>query len=279
MKTYDCFTFFNELDVLEIRLQEMWDVTDIFVINEANIGFSGKSKEYVLLDNWSRFKPYADKIRHILINDVPETNVSWTREHFQRRALDRGLYDMQTEDLIVVSDVDEIPRAQVIQMIQVDTNNYDRYILGHPLLQYKINYMKVFDIHKQENIMVTRGRVYTNAQQEREFTFPWNAKPTNTVSIAHGGWHFSYFGHDDQLAIKKLQNYSHTEHDTPDRINRHNIEWFVKNKCGNNGPTDPERFEYVKVNDYFPECITKNLEKWKDLIVPDAMYDVMDIYK
>ena len=68
MKTYDCFTFFNELDVLEIRLKEMWDVTDYFVIAESNLSHSGKPKDYILLDNWERFKPYEEKIRRIPVS-------------------------------------------------------------------------------------------------------------------------------------------------------------------------------------------------------------------
>ena len=60
MKVYDCFTFYNEFDTLEIRLQEMWDQVDHFVIAEANTTHSGVAKPFMLLDNWERFKPYAD---------------------------------------------------------------------------------------------------------------------------------------------------------------------------------------------------------------------------
>ena len=183
MKVYDCFTFFNELDVLEIRLQEMWDVTDYFVIAESNMSHSGKTKDYILLDNWNRFKPYADKIRRIDVNDMPETNDSWVRERFQRRSLGRGLTDMTPEDLVIVSDLDEIPRADAVAMIKEDENDYAKYVLTIPMFQYKINYMKIFDISKQRNIMCTRGRAFTDAQQEREFTFPWTPDYEDTVYI------------------------------------------------------------------------------------------------
>jgi len=62
-------------------------------------------------------------------------------------------------------------------------------------------------------------------------------------------------------AITKIQNFAHTETDTPDMIAKHNIDWFIENKCGHHGPSNPERFEYVVVDEYFPDCITKNFRK------------------
>ena len=146
MKVYDCFTFFNELDVLEIRLQEMWDTTDYFVIAESNLSHSGKPKDYILLDNWDRFKPYADKIRRIQVDDMPETKDSWVRERFQRKSIDRGLTDMNPEDLVIVSDMDEVPRAEAVEMVKEDENDWDKYILCIPMFQYQLNFMKFLDL-------------------------------------------------------------------------------------------------------------------------------------
>jgi hypothetical protein len=278
MKTYDCFPFFNELDILEIRLQELWNSVDYFVISEANMSHSGKPKEFILLDNWERFKPYADKIKHIKVEDMPDTPDSWAREKFQRWCLTRGLTDMQPDDIIITADCDEIPRGEAVDMIKVDNNDYSRYILSIPMFQYKINYMKIFNIAKQPNIIVTRGRSYTHAQQEREYTFPWVQKPDDTVEIDHAGWHFTYFG-DDKNAINKIQNFAHTETDTPEMIARHSIDWMTRNKSGHHGPKHLERFEYVVVDDYFPEAITKNLDKWQHMIIPDAAFRVTDLYR
>lgn len=279
MKVYDCFPFFNELDVLEIRLQEMWDVTDYFVIAESNLSHSGKPKEYILLDNWERFKPYADKIRRIDVNDMPQTNDSWVREKYQRYSLGKGLFDKQPDDLIITSDCDEIPRAEAIQAIKEDENNYDRYILGMPMFQFRMNYMKIVERSHQLSIMVARGRVYTESNQEREFTFPWNPKPADTVQLHHGGWHFTYFG-DDKHAVTKIKNFAHTETDVP-RFTSEKlaIDFMVKNKCGLWGITHHERFEYVKVDDYFPKCVTENLNRWQHMIVPDAQFRVEDLYR
>jgi beta-1,4-mannosyl-glycoprotein beta-1,4-N-acetylglucosaminyltransferase len=239
MKVYDCFPFFNELDVLEIRLQELWDVVDIFILAESNQSHSGKPKEYIFENNKERFAKYASKIRRVQVDDMPDTPDSWVREKYQRWSCSKGLTDVEDGDVIITSDLDEIPRADAITMIKEDENDWDRYILTIPMFQYKINYMKIYDIVKQPNIMVTRARCYTNAQQEREYTFPWVQKPANLVFIDHGGWHFTYFG-DNNHAITKIQNFAHTETDTPEMIAKHDVEWFVKNKCGHHGPTHPE---------------------------------------
>jgi len=278
MKIYDILPFFNELEVLEIRIKELWDVVDYFVVAESNLSHSGKPKEYIFENNIERFAPYMSKIRHIKVDDMPESPDSWVRERFQRKACERGLYDLAPEDIVITSDCDEIARAEIIEMIKEDENDYDRYILFIPQFQYKLNYMKFFQNSKNANIIVTRGRAYTNPQTEREYTFYWNPKPPETVMVDHGGWHFTYFGDNDH-AITKIQNFAHTETDTPDMIARHNIQWFIDNKYGHHGPKDPERFEYVQVNEYFPKCITENLDQWQHMIIPHAQFTVEDLYR
>jgi Glycosyltransferase family 17 len=278
MKIYDCFTFFNELDLTELRLRTLWDHIDYFVIAESNLSHSGKSKEYIFENNLERFKPFMSKIRHIKIDDMPETTDSWVREKFQRKCLERGLTDRSPEDIVIVSDCDEIIRPELLEMIKQDENDYDRYVLKIPLFQYKINYLMVKPEPAHPKISVTRSRVFTNPDQERTYTFGWIPKPANTVVLEHGGWHFSYFG-DNSNAITKIQNFAHTETDNPDMIARHDIDYFIKNKCGHHGPTNPERFEYVQVDDYFPETITLFLEKWDHMIIPNATATVEDIYQ
>jgi hypothetical protein len=270
--------FFNELDVLEIRLQEMWDIVDYFVISEANIGHSGKPKEYIFENNKDRFEKYMSKIRHIKVDDFPPAREAIERDRYQRYCIHRGLTDIEPEDIIIVSDLDEIPRAEAVQAVIDDENNYERYIFTIPMFQYKINYMKYYDINKQPNIMVTRGRVFTNPQQEREYSFFWNPKPENTVEVDHGGWHFTYFGDNDHC-VNKIKNFAHTEHNVPCIVDEFNIDWMIQNKYGSEGPDNTERFEYVVVNEYFPKCITDNLDRWQNMIIPNAVFHVTDLYR
>lgn len=276
MKVYDCFTFFNELDLLEIRLQELYDTVDYFVIAEANMSHSGNPREYCLLANWERFKPWHDKIRYLQIDDFPVTNNSWVREKFQRIALQRGLTDMAPEDLIIISDLDEIPRADIIDLIKVDKNNYERYVLRVPLFRYKFNFLKWHQPVVNPQMIVTRAHAFTNPEKERDYTHAWLPPAPDVVHLDHAGWHFSYLGNDSN-AVHKLQNFAHTEQNTPEIVNSFSIDRMIQNKCGPN-PTDVEKFEYVILDDYFPKCIVDNQEKYKDLIIPNASVSIFNFY-
>jgi hypothetical protein len=280
MKIYDCFPFFNELDLLEIRFAEMYDLVDYFVLVECNVSHSGNPKEYIFENNKERFAKYLDKVRHIKVDDVPDTTDSWVRERYQRTCIDRGLYDREDDDLIIVSDCDEVPRAELIEMIKEDNSGWNRYILYIPMLQFRLNYMKIYDFTKGANIIVTRAEHYTNGQQEREFTFPWNPKPPETTFVEHGGWHFTYLG-DDEHAVTKIKNFAHTETNIPRFTENLSINFLIQNRCGLWGPAHPEkeRFEWVKVDDYYPKAITENLERWNKWIIPDAVFSITDLYR
>ena len=123
--------------------------------------------------------------------------------------------------------------------------------------------MKYFDISKQPNIMVTRGHVFTNPQQEREYTWPWTPRPADIVFVDHAGWHFTYFG-DDTNIVTKLKNFAHTESDVPRFTSGElKIEWMIENKYGLWGPDHHERYDIVVVDDYFPKYITENIGERK----------------
>lgn len=282
MKIYDCFTFFNEFDVLELRLQELWDTVDYFVISEANITHQNKDKPYYLEQNWDRFEKYAEKIRHIKVDDMPRSAHTWDNERYQRRMISRGLTDLQPEDIVVVSDCDEIPRPEALEMIREDTNDYDRYILAIPLNYYKLNYMMIHPVIKQNNIIVTRGRAFTDPQKERERTFhtaslPMHYADNEQCIIEHGGWHFTYFG-DTEHAKTKIKSFAHAETDVPNIMDRLDVDEMISRKLGLGWETSPERFEYIEVNDYFPRTVVDNLDKWKHMIIDGPCKNIYEIY-
>jgi len=92
-RIFDCFTFLNEFDLLEIRLHELAQVVDRFVIAESPVTFTGRPKPLHFLDNRARFAAFADKIIHIVVDDQPVTDSAWEREWHQRNALERGIAD------------------------------------------------------------------------------------------------------------------------------------------------------------------------------------------
>lgn len=282
MRVFDCFTFYNELDIAELRIQELWDTVDYFVIAEANKTHQGNPKPFIFKDNWERFEKYASKIRHIMITDMPDSPNTWVREMFQRKCIERGLQDLQDDDIVIVSDCDEIPRPAAVEAIKADENDYDRYILAIPLNYYRFNFLMINPHSKQNNIIVTRGRVFTDPQNERAFTFSRGSLPMHYAEegfcvIEHGGWHFTYFGQTDH-AKNKIKNFAHAETNVPEIMDKLDVNYMIENKVGLLGFDYHERFEYIKVDEYFPQTLLNNLEKYKDMIVPNATKSIYEFY-
>src|SRR5438105_1443502 len=115
---YDCFTFFNELELLEIRLHELETVVDRFVLVESTRTFSNEPKRLVYDANKRQFARWNDRITHVIVNDMPQSDNAWDLEHHQRNAIGRGLTQCELGDTILVSDVDEIPHAGLVERLR-----------------------------------------------------------------------------------------------------------------------------------------------------------------
>jgi hypothetical protein len=97
--------------------------------------------------------------------------------------------------------------------------------------------------------------------------------------IEHGGWHFTFLGNDEQVATKIKSFAHHRETNVPEYMDNLSVENMIKNKYGLAGPSGEEKFDYVKVDDYFPETILNNLETYKHLIIEGAEKTVYDYYE
>src|SRR5712692_10307059 len=111
---YDCFPFFNELDLLEIRLSELAGVVDRFVLVESTRTHTNQPKPLYYHENRTRYSQFSSKIVHIVVEDMPGGENAWVRENHQRNCIIRGLSGCGDDDTILVSDVDEIPRATIV---------------------------------------------------------------------------------------------------------------------------------------------------------------------
>ena len=121
MKIYDCFMYFDEDLILDIRLNTLNNIVDKFVICEATKDHGGKDKD--LKFKKENFPNFKEKIDYIIVDDIP-TNVrphkkNWhenhVRDQFQRNALIRGLKNCEPEDWVMLSDIDEIPDPNKIK--------------------------------------------------------------------------------------------------------------------------------------------------------------------
>ena len=113
---YDCFSFFNELDLLEIRLNVLKDVVDKFVLVEAGETHTGKPKPCYFEENRGRFAAFADRIVYLKIEKFPEGHGAWWNENYQRnqilQALERD--GAKPDDIVLISDMDEIPNPEAV---------------------------------------------------------------------------------------------------------------------------------------------------------------------
>jgi beta-1,4-mannosyl-glycoprotein beta-1,4-N-acetylglucosaminyltransferase len=186
---YDCFMFSDELDLLEIRLSELSPVVDKFVLVEATRTHDNKPKILYYQKNQDRFEAYKDKIIHVIVDDLPDGSNDWTRERHQRDAIVRGLTDAKDDDVIMVSDVDEIPRPSTL-------SKYDPAIgpraLEQLLFQYYIN--NVFGSFMATKILdYASFKQIGTASKVRDTVFP---------RIKDGGWHFSYMRGDEGIKAR-----------------------------------------------------------------------------
>lgn len=117
-RIFDIFPFFNELDLLEIRLNELAGVVDRFVIAEARQTYAGSPKPLYFADNRARFSAFSDRITHVVVDDPPaDARQGWKFQDHQRDALLRGLQDAAPGDLVLLSDVDEIVSAEKLRIV------------------------------------------------------------------------------------------------------------------------------------------------------------------
>lgn len=128
MKVYDCFTFFNEFELLELRLKSLYDVVDYFVLIEADKTQINQPKPFYFDENKERFAEFLPKIRNLKIQmEVPYKGTGdWSIENAQRNSILYGLQDAAPDDLIFISDLDEIWAPDILQRI----NNRQVSLLG-----------------------------------------------------------------------------------------------------------------------------------------------------
>lgn len=278
-KIYDCFTFFNELDLLELRLSELYNHVDYFVLVEGNRTFQNKPKPFYFEENESRFAKYSDKIIHVKVVDMPEHTDAWGREEHQRNAIALGLEDADDDDIIIVSDLDEILRPSTIDSLRNDDSNV---ILGMrmPLFYFRVNHMlTTTDSTYTTWAMACRKKFYTTAEELRKQRFmlngfAYNYNQSGIRMCEHAGWQFSYFG-DSTFAQSKIQSFAHVETNRPEILESIDIDRSIANGDGL-GPNPVERFVSVQVDDYFPNTIINNISRWQNWIVDNPKHSVYD---
>ena len=105
MKIYDCFSYWDEDFLLDLRLNILNDYVDYFVIVEGNKTWQDNKKK--LRFNINKFEKFKNKIIYIPVKDLPGGDDPYLRENYQRNCIERGIKEANEDDLIIISDLDE----------------------------------------------------------------------------------------------------------------------------------------------------------------------------
>jgi len=258
----DCFPFFNELDVLEVRLNALAPYVDMFVLNESPISHSGQPKPLFFQENKDRFKDF--NIKHLIrqpsqIGDVGGSlSDAWRREHADREHLMEGIRDLDPETIIFLSDVDEIP-------------DLSQYKLGtEGAFKQKVYYYYFNCFSNQRHWKGTIVQKLKNIKTMNHTRNHRGRYPTIVV----GGWHFSTLGNAEQVK-HKIENVAHRELDTDEfkSMIEHNREHLI-DPYGGFRPGLPDNWKenrskinvkLTKEDPSGPEWLLKNRERYPDL--------------
>lgn len=207
----DTFMFYNELDVLEIRLKTLDPYIDLFVLVEAEVNHIGGTKELFFEKNKERFSNWLPKIRHVIVTkeESPTDTNPWSREKYQRGCILRGLDEGASADgtfqgpipedsIVMVSDVDEIPDMSLIKWEHLP----HRVLSVHMwMYQYNFNYLFTGEpwigtVITQVDLLKQHGPNYF---RDGRWKFPVQQ---------YAGWHLSSFG-DEKHVLNKMRTFAH----------------------------------------------------------------------
>jgi hypothetical protein len=248
MKIFDCFTYFNEENLLRVRFEELGNIVDHFVIVEASETFTGKEKPFHLdqLPDWA--KKWEDKIIKIRIHfnspDLSMVKSPWEREHYQRNAIRFGLEKAEPDDIIIISDADEIVNSNIVRQLKlVETP------ARLDVKQYFWNYNWQVPEHCNQGARPIVARFKDlEAQSCQEL------RAGTWYAIPDAGWHFSFFT-DIENIKNKIESFAHTEYNLEEYKDDQEI---LRRISEGMDPFDRFPLKYYEVDETYPDWVYKN---------------------
>jgi beta-1,4-mannosyl-glycoprotein beta-1,4-N-acetylglucosaminyltransferase len=241
MKIIDSFIFYNEIDLLFYRLSILDEYVDKFILVESTHTFSGHQKPLFYNENKARFEKFNNKIIHVIVDDIPykypridyKLNQQWENEYHQRNCIKRGLdtiiHILNDDDIILTSDVDEIPNPQILLNCKNNVFVFNNSYLNRLALDmYYYNlYYRIGEGSNWHGIKLLTFKTYKNIGLTFQQMRLWEHSH-NVPIIGNGGWHLSYFG-DIKFITNKIASYSHQEYNNKNYLDKNTLETKIKN--------------------------------------------------
>ena len=293
MNLYDCFMYFDEDLLLDLRLNYLSKFVKKFVISEATYTHNGSKKE--LRFDINKFKKFKDKIIYIIVDEQPKNILElidgetkdkraeklilngMARDYFQRENLNRGLANVSNEDIILISDLDEIPNLENFDSSKIKNNIV---IFEQKMFYYKLNLLyedfKWFGTKavKHKNFLSPqwlrniKGRKYPFWRLDTLFS---KKKYSNLLFVNNGGWHFTCLRTAEELE-KKLLNFAHHYEFEESGLKLDNIKKLIQEKrIIYDYKADQREYKWSgkstlkKIsNDLLPSYVSSNLNSYKN---------------
>ncbi len=276
---YDSFQFFNELDILKLRMNVLNDVVDYFVISESTVTFSGDPKPLYYNENKEMFKEFEHKIIHNIVDDTPMDCNAFMRDHHQKCAVARGLKDCKPDDIIIFSDVDEIPNPDTLKELLPKVEDGKIYMLAQRLFYCYLDMEEVsgnllsvtgeFDDVEKKQWLGTKVCRYSVLDSYTTEELRNKEQKAIGVRVPNGGWHFSYMGGGKKQSTAdrvkyKIKSAAHQEYN-----NRH-ILWNVRKNIKNMQDIfgRDSKLQLVDIDETYPKYLRDHLDEYKYLLYP-----------
>jgi beta-1,4-mannosyl-glycoprotein beta-1,4-N-acetylglucosaminyltransferase len=240
----------GEIDMLNFRLHELNDFVDYFIITECVYTFKGDKKELQFPKIESSLSAFKNKIIYLPNSTLYSSTDAWANEIGQRKHLQVGLQNLNDNDLVLLSDVDEIPDTNVLKQIR-GANLRGQYKFLQHFYYYNIK-CRCKGLWSGTVITdaITFKTIGSDMQQLRDSRF---VIADITLNGGVTGWHFSYFG-NIQAIIKKIKSFSHQEYNNEKYIDPIKIKETIEQGKDIFFRSNMQ-FEHVQNEQYLPKHI------------------------
>ncbi len=267
MAIFDCFQYFNEDHIADLRFNILDEYVDFFVIVESTVNHQGQTRKLHFDKN--KYKKFQNKIVYIEVDDTPDnikkphTGGESLVEQHQRNSIMKGLNKSQDNDLIILSDVDEIPDLNKLKVF--DKNKYA--VFSQKMFMYKLNLLNLNE-NNWHGSKICLKKNLKSPQWLRNLKFKkypfWRIdKQKNLQIIDDGGWHFAYL-QDVKNISKKIKSFAHGEFNKVDIVSEKNIE--LKISQGEDVLGRGYKIKKIEIDSSYPEYIINNKDKLKNWI-------------